>query len=314
MHPRFQILVFLLVGIACAQRSDRRVVIARASTLTLPFDELARELPAYQFEQESGGSRFLVRKLVDLQSRMDVLAVADVSLLEALARDPAHAQLAPWWVVFASNEMVLAYTPRSRYAAEINNGNWFDVLRRAGVSSGYANPDLDPEGYNTLLCWKLAEGHYHRPGLYDALRAAVPARNLRDHSVALLALLEAGELDYAWQYLSVARQHHLRYLRLPPEINLGDPARVAAYAAVSVQVAGSRPGVTVTLRGAPITYAATIPATSADPVGAADFIERLVSPAGQRVLRDFDQEPVVPARLGGVAAAAPAVLRRELAR
>ena len=314
MHPRFQILVFLLVGIACAQRSDRRVVIARASTLTLPFDELARELPAYQFEQESGGSRFLVRKLADLQARMDVLAVADVSLLEALARDPAHAQLAPWWVVFARNEVVLAYTPRSRFAAEINSANWFDVLRRPGVSSGYANPDLDPEGYNTLLCWKLAEGHYHRPGLYDALRAAVPARNLRDHSVALLALLEAGELDYAWQYLSVARQHHLRTLRLPPEINLGDPARAAAYAAVSVQVAGPRPGVAATLHGAPITYAATIPATSADPAGAEAFIERLVAPAGQRVLRDFDQQPVVPARLEGRVSAAPAALRRELAR
>src|SRR6185436_3171486 len=52
----------------------------------------------------------------------------------------------------------------------------------------------------------------------------------------LVALLQAGELDYIVDYESLARANHLRYIRLPAEIDLGDPARAAQYARVSVRV------------------------------------------------------------------------------
>jgi len=35
------------------------------------------------------------------------------------------------------------------------------------------------------------------------------------------ALLESGDIDYAFEYLSVARQHRLEFLSLPSEIDLG---------------------------------------------------------------------------------------------
>ena len=47
---------------------------------------------------------------------------------------------------------------------------------------------------------------------------------LRGGSVALLALLESGDVDYAFEYASVARQHGLSYVELPPPLNLSDPS------------------------------------------------------------------------------------------
>jgi molybdate/tungstate transport system substrate-binding protein len=44
---------------------------------------------------------------------------------------------------------------------------------------------------------------------------------LRGGSVQLLALIKSGGLDYALQYRSVVSQYGLKFLELPPEINLG---------------------------------------------------------------------------------------------
>ena len=65
-------------------------------------------------------------------------------------------------------------------------------------------------------------GRRHR-GAGDP-RDAAPARNvvLRGASIQLVALLESGDLDCAFEYESVARQHGLEYVRLPAAVDLGD--------------------------------------------------------------------------------------------
>ena len=47
---------------------------------------------------------------------------------------------------------------------------------------------------------------------------------LRGASIQLVALLESGDLDCAFEYESVARQHGLEYVRLPAAIDLGEEA------------------------------------------------------------------------------------------
>ena len=44
---------------------------------------------------------------------------------------------------------------------------------------------------------------------------------LRGASIQLIALLESGDLDYGFEYESVIRQHGLKLLSLPDEVNLG---------------------------------------------------------------------------------------------
>lgn len=290
---------------ASARSAGATVIVGRAATLTVPFDRLARQLPAWRFRQQSAGSRFLLRKLLSLGERFDLLAVADASLFAQ------HQRRIGWWLEFASNQLVLAYTPHSRYAGQITAANWPDILLRPGVRFGYADPNLDPEGYNTLLAWKLAARRRHQPGLYQRLKSA-PGALERSQSVALLALLEAGEIDYAWEYRSVARQHHLRFVTLPDAVNLGSADFAAAYAQVSVPVAGRAPGQTARERGRPIRYAITIPATARNIPGALAFLERLASPRGRAVLAASYQTPLVPPCRRGNPARAPAAVRHWL--
>ena len=59
---------------------------------------------------------------------------------------------------------------------------------------------------------------------------------LRGSSVQLVALLESGDVDYALEYESVARQHGLEYVQLPGSIDLGDPVRRDLYGTVEVKL------------------------------------------------------------------------------
>ena len=116
------------------------------------------------------------------------------------------------------------------------------MVQRPDVEVGRTDPNLAPAGYRTLLMFQLAERYYKRPGLAAALLEHAPERNIRPNAAELAALLAAGELDYIYDYQSVAESNGFRYLTLPNAIDLGDASRAAEYAAVSVQVRGRRRG------------------------------------------------------------------------
>jgi len=47
--------------------------------------------------------------------------------------------------------MVIMYINTSKYANEITTDNWYRVLTRPDVQVGRSNPDIDPNGYRTLM-------------------------------------------------------------------------------------------------------------------------------------------------------------------
>jgi molybdate/tungstate transport system substrate-binding protein len=175
---------------------------------------------------------------------------------------------------FARNRMVITYTKGSITAA-----NWFDVLTKPGVEVGRSDPNLDPAGYRALLVWQLAERYYKRPGLADRLLNASPPRNMRPKSADLTALVQTGDLDYAWQYESVAQAAGLSYLMLPKEIDLSDPSESARYAQAAVRVD------TVLVRGEPIVYGLSIPTDAPHRGPAERFVRFLLSDQGRAILR-----------------------------
>jgi molybdate/tungstate transport system substrate-binding protein len=127
---------------------------------------------------------------------------------------------------------------------------------------------------------QLAQGYYHAPGL-----AAAVLKNSSDSSVAetetsLLAALQSGQIDYLAIYRSNALEDHLKYIALPPQVNLSDQAMAAAYAKVTVN-AGSLGSLTAK----PIIYGLTIPSSAPDPALAEKFIGFVLSPQGQAIMR-----------------------------
>jgi len=277
------------------------VIVDRAATLTLPFDALAKSLPNLECRQRSAGSRFLLQSDVDLKQPVDVLALADVSLFEKPV-SPAQTTRFPWWSIFAGNEIGIAYTAKSKAADQINATNWPQILQQSGVQTAYADPESDPEGYNTVIAWTLAESYYHLPGFAVRLRASIPQKNIRGDSTQLLALLSAGEVDYAWEYRSVAEQHHLKFLRLPKEINLSDPRLATIYKTACVDL--HHAGQIQQQCGRPILYAVSIAADAPHPEAAAQFVKALHGDAGRSALQSAFQQPL-PAQIGGNVSAAP---------
>src|SRR5271168_2377562 len=277
------------------------VIVDRAATLTLPFDALAKSLPQLECRQRSAGSRFLLQSDVDLKQPVDVLALADVSLFEKPV-SPAQTTRFPWWSIFAGNEIGIAYTAQSKAANQINATNWPQILQQQDVQTAYADPESDPEGYNTVIAWTLAENYYHLPGFAAKLRAAIPQKNIRGDSTQLLALLSAGEVDYAWEYRSVAEQHHLKFLRLPKEINLSDPALAVTYKTACIDL--HHAGQVRQQCGRPILYAVSIAADAPHPEAAAQFVQALCGDAGRNALQSAFQQPL-SAKIGGNASAAP---------
>jgi molybdate/tungstate transport system substrate-binding protein len=253
---------------------------------------------------ETAGSLETARKLTDLGKVPDVIALADEDVFPKFLQP----EQVTWYARFARNRMVIAYAPRSIGVSDLTAATWWEVLTRPGVEVGRADASLDPAGYRALMVFQLAERHYRQPGLADRLTQSIPPRHIRPKSAELVALLQAGELDYAWEYESTARGAHLGFLELPPEIDLSDETRVSEYASARVRVLGARPGDTVEVRGGPIRYGFSIPRRAPHPEIAAEFARFMVSPAGRRIMRaeflDALDEPLIVGR------GAPAGLRQ----
>ena len=234
-----------------------------------------------RYELESAGSLETARKLTELGKIPDIIALADEDVFPKLLV-PEHAT---WYVRFAENRIILAYTDRSRYSAEIDSTNWRSVLLRPGLEIGRSNPDLDPAGYRTQMVFQLAERLYGDTGLAARLEQASPPRNMRPKEIELVALLESGDLDYAWFYESMARASGVRHLQLPAAIDLGSAEHRETYANAAVRVIGTSAADTVTMLGAPIRYAFSIPLKAPHAALAERFAEFLLSEAGRIALR-----------------------------
>jgi molybdate/tungstate transport system substrate-binding protein len=275
----------VILALLCALATGPdTLVVFDAGTLAIPlktvFDSFAVKHPAV-LQQENAGSLETARKLIDLGKIPDVIALADYDIFPRLLMP----KQTTWYAIFARNKVVLAYTPKSRGAGDLTASNWWTVVTKPGVEVGRSDPNLDPAGYRALLVFQLAELEYHRPGLAKALEGTASARDVRPKSADLVALLQTGELDYAFVYESTAQDAHLSYLNLPDRLNLGEPADSASYARASVRVVGATPRDTIEIRGAPIQYGLSIPTAAPHAAVAKAFVEYLLSPDGIRVLR-----------------------------
>jgi molybdate/tungstate transport system substrate-binding protein len=340
--------VLLLVGIglvACRAQPQEKVQLRMlvAGSLLIPFDELEQAFeaqhPSVDVLVEGHGSIQCVRHVTELDELADIVAVADYALIPMLmyqSRQPESGQpYAAWHLRFATNQLGIAYTPQSAYADEIDADNWYEVVSRPGVLLGLSDPRFDACGYRALMTAQLAETYYGDTTIFhhvfgsrltpsvqieerdDADVIQVPETLqpkdgsgliIRGSSVRLLGLLESGDLDYAFEYESVSRQHKLEFLPLPPEINLSDEARAADYARVRVSLDFQRfASVKPEFAGGPIIYGVTIPSNAPHPDLATEFIRFLVGPEGQEIMAR-NQHPMIVPPVADNAEAVPAKL------
>jgi molybdate/tungstate transport system substrate-binding protein len=147
------------------------------------------------------------------------------------------------------------------------------------------------------LAWKLASQHYavRVPGLFERLVEKSSAQYQRPDALSVMALLEAGAVDYAFVYRCHAVDHHLPYVRLSDDINLGRVTLEDAYARAQVEVPDYK-GKRVTMSGHPIFFGLTISKRSRNQAVAERFVRFVLSARGQESLRHSDIVPLVPAQ------------------
>jgi molybdate/tungstate transport system substrate-binding protein len=275
-----------------------------AGTLSTPFtaeiQAFIKANPGVTVHSQFGASGDMVKDVTQVSQPDDVLGVADYSLIPKLMSDPAKPH-ATWYLGFVSNQITLAYTSHSKGAGQLTPANWFTVVAQPGVHIGRSNPAADPSGYQFLQMLQLAQGYYHNPGLSAAVLKNSPDSSVAETETSLLAALQSGQIDYLAIYKSNALEQHLKYIALPPQVNLSDQAMAAAYAKVTIN-AGSLGNLTAK----PIIYGLTVPSNAPDPVLAQKFVAFVLSPQGQAIMRANGFTVVSPAlasRQGKVPAA-----------
>ena len=228
-----------------------------AGTLATPFAaEIAafkKANPGVTVHSQFGASGDMVKAVTQLHQPDDVLGVADYSLIPKLMF-PASAT---WYLGFVSNAITFAYTSHSKGASGLTAANWYKVLAGPGVHIGRSNPAADPSGYQILQMLQLANGYYNQPDLSASVLKNSPDSSVAETETSLLAALQSGQIDYLALYTSTAQEEHLKYIALPTQINLSDPAMAAEYGKVSINA-----GSLGTLTAKPIIYGLTIPASA----------------------------------------------------
>ena len=253
--PLLSLFVFL---VACGQQRPERpkspITVFAAASLARPLAVLADSFQRRSTvitRAELGGSLEQARKITELGRIPDALMLVDDEVLEALM--PTHLD---WYVRFATNRIVVAYTTRSKHSDAIDAENWWQMLSRRDVSVGRADPAIAPAGRNALSVLKRVETYYHKPGLTDRLLSRATLRYVRPNATELAALLETGEVDYILDYESVAKQYGFEFVALPEDLATA------------------------------VLYGISVPRQAANFAEGVEFVSFVLSEEGKRILRD----------------------------
>jgi molybdate/tungstate transport system substrate-binding protein len=291
-----------------ADSRSKTLSIAAAGTLGTLFPQAASALvnqtpgiSAPSATQTYEGSLLALASVKLSGASIDVAAAADYRLIPQIL-EPT---VASWEVVFATTPEVLAYDPSVAAFSGINSTNWAAKLETPGVLLGVANASTDPNGYNGIFVLELqgqvdngslssVYSHFYTTPV-GALAIPDPTTTRVEPEAQAATLLAAHTVGAFIIYRSFAVTHHLAFIDLSPQVNLGDlsPAAVTLDGQASTSILTSA-GTTQEVVGAPVAYAATVPKTSANDTLGLAFLHYLLSPAGVALMQNDGFVAVFP--------------------
>lgn len=259
----------------------------------------------YSVVLTSGHAVALANTIRSGTGRPDVFMSADAEV-NTLLMGPSNGERVRWFLGMAGSRMVIAYSPRSRFAADLyaaaaGTRPWYEVLQSRGFVFKRSDPRNDPGGYRTLFVFQLAEDFYGVPGLKDQILHG--NENESQFVTGVPAGLTDGTIDAMMMYVSSAHGAGLPFIQLPDAIDLGNTAFAKYYRqAQYTNPQGQH------FYGTPAVYSITILSHAHNPLGAEAFVRTVVSSEGQAAFRrhGFVSVPVV---VGGDKDAVPPMLQ-----
>ncbi len=186
----------------------------------------------------------------------------------------------------AHTEMVIAFSPKSRFAPQFEaaakgSAEWWKILEQPDLRFGRTDPVADPQGRNIIFTVMLAAKMYHQPDLVQ--KTLGPAINEKQifSEPTVLARLQSGELDASSAYKIQPGPFHLPYISLPKGINLS-----------SQNVREENPNMSLTIGGKmyhpePLIYYAADLRDSRNPEAAAEFVKWLKGSEARSIFRRY---------------------------
>lgn len=299
----------------------RTLKIFCAGSLLYPMEQVAdafmEKHPEVEVQLEGHGSIQVIRHPVEMDDTADLLVVADYSLIPLMMYDAplpdGSGNHSDWYVRFATNELVIAFTENSHGVDQITESNWYEVLKEPDVKIGISNPIVDALGYRALQLLQLSEHYYGDTSIFEeclgtwfdpefesvmvgekgvifvpGVQKPVGDRiNVRPSSVQIIPLLQSGAVDYAFLYKSNAEQQGFEYLTLPDEVNMANQEMDEVYALAQVKFQHARfQSIGLDRYGKTIYYGFTQTPTALNPEDGLLFAEFLLSETGKRIFEE----------------------------
>lgn len=211
------------------------------------------------------------------QTNIDFIATTDYKSLQQHILAP---KLSNFITLFATDEIVVAWSKQSSFSDKIDMDNWQWIFGKKEVTFGHANPATDICGLRTTMVWDLADKYYRRKIKKETIRewmeSALRKKIVRPSILQILPLLSTGTVDYIFIYRSLAEQHNLPYIKLRPNINLAHWKHKKKYSRTTIS------GRT----GEVVCFSFTIPTKCPNPASSNKFGNFILSKTGSDILRE----------------------------
>jgi molybdate/tungstate transport system substrate-binding protein len=295
----------------CVPASNQQLIIYRAGSLTRAFTPLVMAFTCQtgiQVKDVAMGSVDAGRQITAGGHAADLFAPADYLDIDLFMKPAGYADFN---IVFARGKMVLAYSasglaakklpPIAQAGAAQAVANWYEILTLPGVAIGSGNPFLDPGAYRAPMIFQLAEAYYKKPNLYNNMLGHVVIAG-SDPSAPTLGKGFDFQLTYEHNARATASTNpDYRYVNLPDEINLSDPAKDSYYRQNAIVVLPGlgtpRSARTISVPGAHVAWGVTLMKDAPNRANAIKFLQLLLSPTGKASLDENGPAPISPAHV-----------------
>jgi molybdate/tungstate transport system substrate-binding protein len=183
----------------------------------------------------------------------------------------------------ARTEMVIVYSPKSRFAAQFDaaskgKADLWQILQQPGLRFVRSNPASDPSGRAIIFALMLAAKKYNQPDLVE--RVLGPILNPQQILVGSdnQALLATGEIDAMGSYRIQPEWSKLPYITLANDINLSEDNLREQHPELTFKVGDK------SFYPEPLVFYAAILSGAQNPRGAADFVHWLNSEEARQIL------------------------------
>ncbi|MGH9045580.1 MAG: substrate-binding domain-containing protein, partial [Acidimicrobiales bacterium] len=168
------------------------------------------EHSGYTISGFPGGSLGLANQIKGGVVRADVFISASPRVNSTL-EGRSNGGWASWYATFATSPLVLGYNPSSRFARELRDKPWYEVVTQNGFRLGRTDPATDPKGILAVSALRRAQSE-HSLGALGAL--ATSQSDVFDEA-GLVGRLQSGQLDAGFLYAVEARSAGI------PTVSLG---------------------------------------------------------------------------------------------